>query len=82
VANDTFRITLGRVRFADKQVTSGLNLLRLTSMWEQMLYTTEDLEPILVRQRPDGDYDLIDGRHRWTSCLGAGRQDILARLET
>jgi hypothetical protein len=78
----TFRVLLSRVRFADRQVPCGLSVLRVLSMWEQMAHTTRDLEPILVRARPDGDWDLVDGRHRWTACLGAGRQDILARQET
>jgi ParB-like chromosome segregation protein Spo0J len=46
-----------------------------------MLYTTVDYDPIKVRVREDGDFDLIDGRHRWVAALGAGRQDILAELE-
>jgi hypothetical protein len=75
------RIPLSEIRFAERQVPSGLNYLRLGSMWERMLYTTEDLKPIVVKPRSDGAYDLVDGRHRWVAALGAGRQDILAELE-
>lgn len=75
------RIPLAKIRFAERQVPSGLNNLRLSAMWATMLYTTEDLKPIIVKPRSDGDYDLIDGRHRWVAAFGAGRQDILAKLQ-
>jgi hypothetical protein len=75
------RIPLSRIRFAERQVPCGLNNLRVNSFWFDMLYTTVDYDPIKVRVREDGDFDLVDGRHRWVAALGAGRQDILAELE-
>jgi ParB family chromosome partitioning protein len=39
------------------------------------------LQPILVRPRPNGHYELIAGERRWRAAMGAGLETISALIE-
>lgn len=73
------RIRIEDLRFGPNP-PGGMNPYVLMSLAYQMRSTTNDPEPILVTEEPDGSYRVTDGRHRAVAALVAGRPDVLATL--
>lgn len=72
----TFRVPLEQLQFK-RNPPAGMNPYVIMGLVPLLKGSTEDHEPILVRQ--DGDHWLVlDGRHRFVASLIAGRPDVLA----
>lgn len=75
----TFRIPIQRLHLLPN-VTAGMCPYTLLGLVPKLRKTSEDHEPILVRE--DGDsWQILDGRHRFVAYVIAGRPDIPAEQE-
>jgi hypothetical protein len=74
------RVPLDRL-LLKANVPAGANYLRGAAFALHYRSTTEDLDPILVREAGDGLWRVLDGRHRFLASVIAGRHDILAQIE-
>lgn len=59
-------------------VTAGMNVGVVMSLWHLLRSTTEDPPPVVVQRHVGGGWKLIDGRHRVCAAWMAGRRDVLA----
>ena len=76
---DTFRAPIKDIKLR-KPVPCGMDPYVLLSLVPLMRTTTEDHEPVLVRDEGDS-WRLMDGRHRFFAAVMGGRTDILAVAE-
>jgi hypothetical protein len=73
------RIPIERLHLK-KPVTAGMDPCVLLGLVPKLRKTTEDWDPILVREHVGG-WEIQDGRHRFFASVIAGRPDILAEIE-
>ena len=76
---EAFRAPIKDIKLR-KPVPCGMDIYTLASLVPLMRTTTEDHEPVLVRDEGDS-WRLMDGRHRFFAAVIGGRTDILAVAE-
>ena len=76
---NTFRCPIANIKLR-KPVPCGMDPYTLMALVPLMRTTTEDHEPVLVRDEGDS-WRLIDGRHRFFAAVIGGRTDILAVVD-
>jgi len=72
----SFRVELKDLSIR-KNVVVGCNFLTIASLVQMMKGTTEDPKPAIIRRKKNGGWEILDGRHRYTSAIIAGRNDLL-----
>jgi hypothetical protein len=73
---DVFLLPVHEIRLKPN-LPCGLNVLTLLAITAAVRNSHIPVDPVLVAWRPEiGGWLLLDGRHRWTAHLIAGREQI------
>lgn len=70
----TFLLPVHDIRIAPV-LPCGINVLTLCSIANIVRNSHDDIEPIEVEKR-DGEWHLVEGRHRWIAHIIGGRTHI------